>query len=42
MLVRLNANRPELLMVLDRPEIPLHTKLSATTNPNRQLGAPVS
>jgi hypothetical protein len=22
---RLNANKPELLMVLDRPEIPLHT-----------------
>ena len=25
LLVRLNANKPELLMVLDRPEIPLHT-----------------
>ena len=25
LLARLNANRPELLMVLDRPEIPLHT-----------------
>src|SRR5271155_5275502 len=25
LLARLNANKPELLMVLDRPEIPLHT-----------------
>jgi hypothetical protein len=25
LLTRLNANKPELLMVLDRPEIPLHT-----------------
>jgi hypothetical protein len=25
LLMRLNANKPELLMVLDRPEIPLHT-----------------
>src|SRR5271166_3497681 len=25
LLVRLHANKPELLMVLDRPEIPLHT-----------------
>src|SRR6202044_3389761 len=25
LLVRLNANKPELLMVLDRPETPLHT-----------------
>ena len=25
LLARLNANRPELLLVLDRPEIPLHT-----------------
>jgi hypothetical protein len=25
MLARLHANKPELLMVLDRPEIPLHT-----------------
>ena len=25
LLARLHANKPELLMVLDRPEIPLHT-----------------
>jgi hypothetical protein len=25
LLERLHANKPELLMVLDRPEIPLHT-----------------
>ena len=28
LLVRLHANKPELLMVLDRPEIPLHTNRS--------------
>ena len=30
LLGRLNANKPELLMVLDRPEIPLHTNGSET------------
>ena len=28
LLARLHANKPELLMVLDRPEIPLHTNNS--------------
>ena len=31
LLARLHANKPELLMVLDRPEIPLHTNGSGAT-----------
>ena len=39
LLARLHANKAELLMVLDRPEIPLHTNGSKTTFAARSRGA---
>jgi hypothetical protein len=37
LLARLYANKPELLMVLDRPEIPLHTNGSENDIRSRAL-----